>query len=94
VNTQLWKPTCTRANAAPTLDFKIGFLEGLLSEFGKGPIRILDMGCGTAKDWPGILRSRPWVTYVGVEPDLKSRSVANELLHGLPANVLAGWERQ
>ena len=76
---------------APTLDFKIAFLEGLLSQFGERPIRILDMGCGTAKDWPGILRSRPWVTYVGVEPNSKSRSVANELLHGLPAKVLAGW---
>ena len=76
---------------APTLDFKIAFLEGLLSQFGERPIRILDMGCGRAKDWPGVLRSRPWVTYVGVEPDLKSRSVANELPHGLPANVLAGW---
>ena len=49
---------------AQTLDFKIAFLEGLLSQFGERPIRILDMGCGTAKDWPGVLRSRPWVTYV------------------------------
>jgi SAM-dependent methyltransferase len=38
-----------------------------------------------------ILRSRPWITYIGVEPDSKSRSVANKLLHGLPAKVLAGW---
>jgi SAM-dependent methyltransferase len=76
---------------APMLDFKIAFLEGLLSQFGERPIRILDMGCGTAKDWPDILRSRPWVTYVGLEPDSKNRSVANELLHGLPAEVLAGW---
>jgi len=76
---------------APTLDFKIAFLEGLLSQFAERPIRILDMGCGTAKDWPGILRSHPWVTYVGVEPDSKSRSVANELLHGLASKVLAGW---
>ena len=76
---------------APTLDFKIAFLEGLLSQFGERPIRILDMGCGTAKDWPGVLRSRPWVTYVGVEPNSKSRSVASELLHGLPAKLLAGW---
>jgi len=76
---------------APTLDFRIAFLEGLLSQFGERPIRILDMGCGTAKDWPGVLRSRPWVTYVGVEPNSKSRSVASELLHGLPAKLLAGW---
>jgi len=73
------------------MDFKIAFLEGLLSQFGERPIRILDMGCGTAKDWPGILRSRPWVTYVGVEPNSKSRSVAIELLDGLPAKLLAGW---
>ena len=31
----------------PTLDFKIAFLEGLLSQVGEQPIRILDMGCGT-----------------------------------------------
>ena len=49
------------------------------------------MGCGTAKDWPSVLRSRPWVTYIGVEPNSKSRSAASELLHGLPAKLLAGW---
>jgi hypothetical protein len=29
---------------APKLDFKIAFLEGLLSQIGERPIRILDMG--------------------------------------------------
>jgi len=81
----------TSEMTAPTLDFKIAFLNGLLSEFGDRPIRLLDMGCGTAKDWPIILRSRPRVTYVGVEPDSKSRAVANDLLRSFPAKVIAGW---
>jgi SAM-dependent methyltransferase len=81
----------TAETTAPTLDFKIAFLGPLLREFGDRPLRVLDMGCGTAKDWPSILREHPAVIYTGVEPDARSRATANDLLRGLPAKVLAGW---
>jgi SAM-dependent methyltransferase len=81
----------TAEMTAPTLDFKIAFLGQLLREFGDHTLRVLDMGCGTAKDWPSILREHPAVSYTGVEPDARSRTTANELLRGLPAKVLAGW---
>jgi SAM-dependent methyltransferase len=77
--------------AVPARDFKIAFLDGLLGEFGDRPLRVLDLGCGTAKDWPSILRAHPGVTYTGVEPDARSRETAREILGGLPATVLAGW---
>jgi SAM-dependent methyltransferase len=81
----------TDDTSAPTLDFKIAFLGQLLREFGDHPLRVVDMGCGTAKDWPSILRSHPRVIYTGIEPNARSRTTANELLRGLPAKVLAGW---
>ena len=77
--------------APPSLDFKIAFLRELLAEFGSQPIRVLDFGCGTAKDWPSILRAYPSVAYTGIEPDDRSRDTARELLRGLPATVIAGW---
>jgi hypothetical protein len=81
----------TDETKAPTLDFKIAFLGQLLREFGDHPLRVLDMGCGTAKDWPSLLRRHPAVIYTGIEPDARSRTIANELLRGVPAKVLAGW---
>ena len=77
--------------APPSLDFKIAFLRELIAEFGSQPIRVLDFGCGTAKDWPSILRAYPSVAYTGIEPDDRSRDTARELLRGLPATVIAGW---
>ena len=75
----------------PNLDFKIAFLAALVEEFRTQPLRVLDFGCGTAKDWPSILRAHPGVTYTGIEPDAPRRETARELLRGLPASVIAGW---
>jgi SAM-dependent methyltransferase len=75
----------------PRLDFKIAFLDALVQEFGGRPLRVLDLGAGTAKDWPPILRAHPSLVYTGVEPNPRSRQTARELLRGLPATVLAGW---
>jgi len=77
--------------APPSLDFKIAFLRELIAGFGSQPIRVLDFGCGTAKDWPSILRAYPSVTYTGIEPDDRSRDTARDLLRGLSATVIAGW---
>jgi SAM-dependent methyltransferase len=77
--------------SVPNLDFKIAFLDALLAEFKAQPLRVLDFGCGTAKDWPPILRAHPGVTYTGIEPNARSRETARELLTGLPASVIAGW---
>jgi SAM-dependent methyltransferase len=75
----------------PRHDFKIAFLNTILGEFGSQPLRVLDLGCGTAKDWPSILRAHPSVTWTGVEPDTRSRETARKLLDGFPATVIAGW---
>jgi len=65
---------------APTLDFKIAFLEGLLSQFAERPIEYWIWGVERRKIGRHSALASV-VTYAGVEPDSKSRFVANELLH-------------
>ena len=46
-----------------------------------GDFRIVDLGCGTGANFVELLRRRPNVTYVGVEP---ARRAAEEARRRLP----------
>jgi SAM-dependent methyltransferase len=52
------------------------------AEAGDGDYRILDLGCGTGANFVELLRRRPNVTYVGVEPSRAAAEEARRLLPG------------
>lgn len=73
-------------------DFKTAFLDNLLQPFMNRPVRLLDLGSGTSKDFPDLLRRYPNVAYTGVEPSETARAAAARLLHGIPQVVLeSAW---
>jgi SAM-dependent methyltransferase len=73
-------------------DFKTAFLDTLLRPFMEQPVRLLDLGSGTSKDFPELLRRYPNVAYTGVEPNGAARAAAARLLQGIPHVVLeGGW---
>jgi hypothetical protein len=73
-------------------DFKTAFLDTLLRPFMERPVRLLDLGSGTSKDFPDLLRRYPNVAYTGVEPNDAARAAAARLLQGIPHVVLeGGW---
>jgi hypothetical protein len=73
-------------------DFKTAFLDTLLHPFKERPVRLLDLGSGTSKDFPDLLRRYPNVAYTGVEPSASARAAAARLLNGIPHVVLeSGW---
>ena len=75
-----------------THDFKTDFLELLLQPYIARPVRLLDLGSGTSKDFPDLLRRYPTVAYTGVEPSETARATAARLLHGIPQVVLeSAW---
>jgi SAM-dependent methyltransferase len=52
------------------------------AEAGGGEFRVLDLGCGTGANFVELLRRRPNVTYVGVEPSRTAAAEARRLLVG------------
>lgn len=71
-------------------DFKTAFLDALLQPFAGRSIRLLDLGSGTSKDFPDLLRRYPNVVYTGVEPSATARATAARLLEGIPNIILEG----
>ena len=71
-------------------DFKTAFLDTLLRGCGGRPVRLLDLGSGTSKDFPELLRQYPNVAYTGVEPNAAARATAAQLLSGIPHVALEG----
>jgi SAM-dependent methyltransferase len=73
-------------------DFKTAFLDALLRRMIGRPVRLLDLGSGTSKDFPDLLRRYPNVAYTGVEPSEAARAIAARLLDGIPHVVLeSAW---
>jgi ubiquinone/menaquinone biosynthesis C-methylase UbiE len=66
------------------IDYKTQYLQNLIDSFEKHPIKVLDMGCGTAKDWINILENSPHVHYTGLEFDQVALSKAKERFAHLP----------
>jgi SAM-dependent methyltransferase len=65
------------------------------------PLRVLDVGCGTASYVPGLLEQFPNITYVGIEPIPASfkkaqeytKDIAGASVHfGLAYDALEGYE--
>jgi SAM-dependent methyltransferase len=73
-------------------DYKAAFLDALLAPLAGRPVRLLDLGSGTSKDFPAILRRYPNVSYTGVEFREHSQRRARELLAGIPGvTLLSGF---
>jgi SAM-dependent methyltransferase len=80
------------ASADVVHDFKTVFLEELLRPFAERPVRLLDLGSGTSKDFPDLLRRYPNITYTGVEPNAAARATAARVLAGIPNVALeSAW---
>lgn len=55
-------------------------------------LRVLDLGCGRGDTFEALLRSRPEMRYVGVEPDADAADAAR---HALPrAEIITGWAHE
>jgi SAM-dependent methyltransferase len=48
-----------RLRHSMTHDFKTTFLDALLRPFLERPVRLVDLGSGTSKDFPDLLRRYP-----------------------------------
>ena len=57
-------------------------IDRAVAEAGGGEFRIVDLGCGTGSNFVELLRRRPNVTYVGVEPSHAAAEEARRLLPG------------
>jgi cyclopropane fatty-acyl-phospholipid synthase-like methyltransferase len=73
-------------------DYKAAFLDGLLAPLAGRPVRLLDLGSGTSKDFVDVLRKYPNVSYTGVEFRAASQERARQLLAGIPGvTLLSGF---
>src|SRR5207244_971088 len=52
------------------------------------PLRVIDLGCGTAATIEPVLRELTGVEFVGIEPDRRASKAAADRLHGLNAVIL------
>jgi cyclopropane fatty-acyl-phospholipid synthase-like methyltransferase len=73
-------------------DYKAAFLDGLLAPLAGRPVRLLDLGSGTSKDFVDVLRKYPNVAYTGVEFRAAAQERARQLLAGIPCvTLLSGF---
>lgn len=56
----------------------------------RGPLTILDLGCGAGKNFAGLLTRHPDVTYVGVDTDPDVCAAARVTLSGFRAEIVCG----
>jgi SAM-dependent methyltransferase len=54
----------------------------------RGPLLVVDLGCGRASNFVELLRRRPDVRYVGVDSDAAACAAARAELAGLDAEIL------
>src|SRR5215217_1721500 len=59
-----------------------------LAERHAGSLTILDLGCGEARNFVGLLRKRPRISYIGVDPSSAACDQARHALAGLAADVV------
>lgn len=69
---------------ARAVDFKQAQLDELFDALGPGPVSVLDLGCGSCSAVAKALRSRPSLSYVGVEQDASALARARALIGDLP----------
>jgi 2-polyprenyl-3-methyl-5-hydroxy-6-metoxy-1,4-benzoquinol methylase len=56
----------------------------------RGPLTILDLGCGVGANFSGLLTRHPDVTYVGVDTDAEACAAARVTLSGFRAEIVCG----
>lgn len=55
----------------------------------KRPVRVLELGCGTAKYVPAMIEKYPQLEYVGIEPITLSYNKAKEILKNTPRTQIS-----
>jgi len=75
----------TQGNAAKLYCLKL--IDQLAERHG-GSLTILDLGCGEARNFVGLLRKRPRISYIGVDPSSAACEQARHALAGLAADVV------
>jgi len=56
-----------------------------------GEVNILDLGCGTSLNFVNLLKSYPWIEYVGIEPSKEYCLRARHYLSGLNATIINSY---
>jgi len=85
-------PVAGEAGGFRRYDYKTAFLDDLLAPLAGRPVRLLDLGSGTSKDFVDVLRRYPNVSYTGVEFRAASQERARQLLAGIPGvTLLSGF---
>lgn len=65
-------------------DYKTLYLEEVINTLGYKPLKILDMGSGTSKDWVGILNKYPQLEYTALEFDRQAIAKAKKIMERRP----------
>lgn len=65
-------------------NFKTRLIEELLEGFERRPVHVLDLGCGSARNFWDFLHSDPHIHYVGVELDRTRVQEAEHKIGSLP----------
>lgn len=74
----------TTGNAAKL--YCMNWLDAFIEQRG-GSVSILDLGCGTARNFVALLKKHPGVRYVGVEPSPAACEQARHNLQGLNGTI-------
>lgn len=70
------------------MNSKTFFLEKLIEESGLRAPRVLELGCGTARYMPYVLKQFPEMYYVGLEPNTSSYAEAVKNIGSVPQVTL------
>ena len=54
-----------------------------------GPIRVLELGCGTASYVPAMIEKYPQLEYVGIDPMIESFKTAEKILKDVPRSSVS-----
>ena len=78
-------PVLTVGNSAKL--YCLNWIDAYARQHG-GAISILDLGCGTARNFLPLLREYPAIRYVGVEPSAEACQAAKRNLEGLAGTIV------
>ena len=67
-----------------TYDYKSEFLDSIFRKTKSKRIKVLDMGSGTSKNIPQLLKEYPNILYTGVELDSSALGKGTNTLERLP----------
>lgn len=79
----------TLGNAAKL--YCLNWIADRAADRASAPLTILDLGCGTAANFTGLLRRFPTIHYTGVEPSAAACEQARAALAGHDAAIITGY---